>query len=135
MNFPKDQISIYSGTEINKDFRKALQAMFPSSCKKASDLVISTERFGKRKGFFSSDEKRYFKVYTDIVVLGYAFKKDVSEHIIQFPLEQQLEIAALNTKKEHVIYFLNLFSLAFPNWQQEYSTLNMIIKDIEIEDV
>ena len=34
-----------------------------------------------------------------------------------------------------LIYFLNLFSLAFPNWQQEYSTLNMIIKDVEIEDV
>jgi len=135
MNFPKNQIAIYSGTEINKDFRKALQAMFPSSCKKASDLVISTERFGKRKGFFSSDEKRYFKVYTDIVVLGYAFQKDLAENAMLIPPVQQVEIADLRTKKEKVIYFLNLFSLAFPNWQQEYSTLNMIIKDVEIEDV
>lgn len=104
-----------TGRITDKAASDNLQSTTPHAFRKAQDLIVATEKYVKKSGFFSTEKSRLLKVQSEFYLLRKALKEDGF---------MQTE----NSGKDFaVIEYLSLFSDAFPNWQQEYEALNRLI--------
>lgn len=106
-----DQILIHHGRTTDKGLMNQLMDSHPLSFRKAQDLVVAVKKFINRSGFFSNDEKRFLKVQTEFSGLLHALAME--------GFDEGDEIASFTS-------FMNIFSVAFPNWPREYEALNEI---------
>ena len=89
----------------------------PTAFRQVQDVLVATEKYINKSGFFSSDRSRLQKMQSECYKLVRALKQD---GFMANELSQKGEVYVL-------IEFLSLFSDAFPNWQKEYETLNRLI--------
>lgn len=93
---------------------KSLLNLTPRAFKKSQDLLVATKKYLKKSGLFSNETKRMQKIQSEYYSLLKA-------------LEQDDFIKENEDKKQKAYEYLSLFSDAFPNWQNEYETLNRYI--------
>ena len=107
-----------SGTRITdtEQVRK-LSALAPTGFRKAQDVLVSTDKYINKKGFFSTERSRVHNLQTSLYELSHALQND--GFMTDDPRSQD---------KIYVLYqFFSQFSDAFPNWQKEYAALNKFI--------
>lgn len=125
------KIEIYSDTSRNHDEQRELENQmefcFPACYEKTRNLLAAAYRFSNKKGLFISDKKRLENVGKAIIALDIAL--DIDKHNIM-PVEYSLEMMN-ESKKDRIIWFLNIYSFTFPNNQSEYSMLNIIFDNLE----
>jgi hypothetical protein len=94
-----------------------LYSVTPKSFRKAQDLIVAASKYIKKSGLFSSDKSRLQKMQMECYALAKTLREDGF-------LEQDR-----NEKGDAwvVAEYLSLFSDSFPNWQEEYGTLNRFI--------
>ena len=112
-------ITIYrDGRTTDYGLARELSAKCPLSFRKAQDLLTAVAKFIKRSGFFTNDKKRYLKLQTEFSGLLHA-----------------LEMEGLINEDPMVSFFdfMNIISVTFPNWQNEYSALNDLFLENENE--
>lgn len=113
-----NQIRIHpkgTGRITDEAVSKILQSITPRAFRKAQDLIVATAKFVKKSGFLSTERSRLQKVQSEFYLLREALRED------KF-MENEREKGDFI-----VIKYLSLFSDAFPNWQEEYETLNRLI--------
>ena len=93
--------------------------LYPLGFYQAQVLLKAVEKFIKRKGFFTNDEKRFLKVQTELSGMFHAISRE------GFGTENPLAGFA---------QFMNMISDTFPNWQPEYTALNDIFLAPAIEE-
>ena len=98
---------------------KALKASTPNGFRKAQDVLTVTAKYIKKSGLFSSERSRLQKMQAQCYELSKALKED------GFLEHKRVQ----NGDAWIVIEYLSLFSDAFPNWQEEYATLNRFIPE------
>jgi len=136
--FPSDRIATYRGRITDYALCTDLESMFPNSFSQAPALVTVAERLAKKKGFFSNDETRKKNVLVELYNFEKAIESDFSKLIAYFAYQTKMgvspapfvhEIETINQKTNvgKMIWFLNLFSLACPNWQEAYETINFYL--------
>lgn len=93
--------------------------LYPLAFKQAQKLLKAVEKFIKRKGFFTNDEKRFLNVETELSGMFHALRRE-----------------GYGTEKPLAGFsrFMNKISDTFPNWQPEYTALNEIFLAPAIEE-
>ena len=136
--FPTDRIATYRGRITDHALCANLESMFPNSFIQAPTLITVAEKLAKKKGFFTNDETRIKNVLIELYNFEKAIESDFSKLIDYFafqtqrgvppvPLVQEIQTINQRTNVGKMIWFLNLFSLACPNWQEAYETINFYL--------
>lgn len=104
----------------DKDRVQVLVAASGLAHRKGQDLLVAARKMIKRSGFFSSDEKRLLNVLTEVRGLCEALKMapEMYRYVKSFG------------EKGSLLRYLNYFSGAYPNWQDEYIAVNMLLEDL-----
>jgi hypothetical protein len=119
-NQPTNNIRIHpkgTGCITDQVASKNLQSLTPQAFRKAQDLVVATAKYIKKSGLFSTEKSRILKMQSEFYLLRNALKEDKFMETESNEKDDALIVTA----------YLSLFSDAFPNWQQEYETLNRLI--------
>lgn len=96
---------------------KVLAARYPSSFRKAQDVLLAARKYKNKSGLFSTDRSRVQSLQAECYQLERALESD--------------GVAILyEGRADALIDFLSLFSDAFPNWQLEYETLSDFIPQV-----
>lgn len=94
-----------------------LYSVTPKSFRKVQDLIVAASKYIKKSGLFSSDKSRLQKMQMEYYALSKTLKED------GFKNQDRDEKGDAWVVTE----YLSLFSDAYPNWQEEYGTLNRFI--------
>ena len=94
-----------------------LTAIAPTAFRKAQDLLVAADHYLHKKSIFSTKSSRLKAVHKQLDRLLAALKHD---GFISGDVFAEEEI-------DWLFIFLSEFSDSFPNWQEEYETLNGLI--------
>ena len=111
------KIRIHHGRITDPEAVEKLISLAPAGFKKVQDVLLTTEKYVKKSGFFSSERSRLQKMRFECYELKRALEQD---GFMTKELSQKKEVYVL-------IEFLSLFSDACPNWRNEYNTLSRFI--------
>ena len=116
----ENEIRIYPPGQKTTDYENAkiLYRAFPTSFRKAQDVLAATEKYVKKKGLFSTESSRMQKMQGECYKLAEALKKD--DYMTD-------ELKKKNGKINVLFTFFSTYSDLFPNWQEEYKALNRFI--------
>jgi len=106
------------------DRAESIARFHPKSFRKAQDLLVATEKYVNRTGFLSTEKTRYGKVKKECHSLYNLLR---SEGHYKNEKSFFLGKVSKDNKIKGLFSFLSDMSDAFPNWQDEYETLNRII--------
>lgn len=114
------EIRIYPPGQKTTDYENAkiLSKDFPTSFRKAQDVLVATEKYVKKKGFFSTESSRIQRMQGECYELAEALKND--DYMTN-------ELKKKNGKIKVLFTFFSTYSDLFPNWQEEYKALNRFI--------
>jgi hypothetical protein len=108
---------------------KLLQEGFPTSFRKAQDVLVAVKKMKSGGGWFSSANLRIRKAQEEVYLLERALR---NEGFCSLPamLSAVGKSGGSLDAKEAIFLFMNYFAQAFPNWRPEYQELNKFVPQL-----
>jgi hypothetical protein len=106
-----------------------LQENFPTSFRKAQDVLVAVKKMRSGGGWFSSANSRIRQAQEEVYLLERALR---NEGFCSLPamLGAVGKTEGSLDPKEAIFLFMNYFAQAFPNWRPEYQELNKFVPQL-----